>query len=63
MSQRHRLVDDCVRVVRDKDGKPQGITAECTCGWKSGGHFSGMGASAAFMDHQEQAEKQQEDER
>ena len=58
---KHKLVDNCVRVVRDKDGKAQGITARCECGWVSGGHFSGMGASAAFMDHQEQCDKREKD--
>ena len=48
----HRLVDNCVRLER-VDGVATGIAAECICGWKSVGHFSGMGASAAFQDHQE----------
>lgn len=49
----HRLVGDCARVVRDQEGKPKGVIVECICGWKSGGHFSGMGASAAFQDHKD----------
>lgn len=35
------------------EGGGQGITARCTCGWVSAGHFSSMGASAAFLNHQE----------
>lgn len=40
---------------RDLDG----ITARCTCGWVSRGHFTSLAASAAFRDHQEQAAKPQ----
>jgi hypothetical protein len=43
----HRLVDDTL--TRDADG----ITARCTCGWESRGHFSSMAASALFREHQE----------
>jgi hypothetical protein len=44
----HKLVDSCVKADRS------GVTARCSCGWVSGGHFSGAAASAAFMDHQEE---------
>lgn len=38
----------------------QGITARCKCGWVSGGHFTSLAASAAFMDHQESCEAKAE---
>lgn len=40
---------------RDQDG----ITARCTCGWVSRGHFTSLMASAAFREHQEQATRPQ----
>lgn len=49
----HKLVDNTVKVIRDKNGEVRGITAQCSCGWVSAGHFSGMGASAAFQEHKE----------
>jgi hypothetical protein len=36
-----------------------GITAKCTCGWVSRGHFTSLAASAAFRDHVEAAAKPQ----
>lgn len=43
-------------VERDKDGKPQGITARChLCSWTRGRYFSSMAASAAKQDHMESA--------
>ena len=43
----HKLVNDTL--AREREG----IAARCKCGWVSCGHFSSMGASAAFLDHQE----------
>jgi hypothetical protein len=43
----HNLVGDAVEV---RDG---GVHAECSCGWKSGGRFSGLVASALFLEHLE----------
>lgn len=43
----HKLIDNTL--VREAEG----ITARCKCGWVSRGHFSSLGASAAFTDHQE----------
>ena len=45
----HILEAGALSVERD------GIMAKCVCGWISRGHFSSMGASVAFMNHQEQA--------
>jgi hypothetical protein len=47
---KHNLVRGTL-VADDK-----GVVATCTCGWNSGHRFSGLIASAAFMDHQEEAE-------
>lgn len=49
----HQLKDGSL--WRDEDG----ITARCTCGWVSRGHFSSAGASVAFREHQEQAQAPQ----
>jgi hypothetical protein len=46
---KHELKDGTLRVVSG------GIEAECVCGWSSI-HFSSFTASAAFRDHQENAE-------
>jgi hypothetical protein len=35
-----------------------GITARCTCGWVSGGHFSSAAASVAMMDHKDKEASQ-----
>lgn len=43
----HKLVGGTL--TRDRDG----ITARCACDWASGGRFTSLAASAAFMDHQE----------
>jgi len=51
---KHKLVDGCVKV------EAGGIAARCTCGWSSLGHFTGMGASAAFQDHVEEEEAKKE---
>lgn len=44
---KHNLVADTL--TREREG----IAARCECGWKSGGHFSSLGASAAFQEHKE----------
>jgi len=49
----HELVDNTL--IRDANG----ITARCTCGWVSAGHFSALAASAAFHLHQETFAKAQ----
>lgn len=52
----HKLVDGTLK------REDAGITARCECGWVSGGHFTSLGASAAFLDHQEKcAERRRED--
>lgn len=48
----HKLVDNTL--IRSKEG----IDAICTCGWSSRGHFTSLGASSAFQDHQEQVGKE-----
>lgn len=53
----HLLVDNCVT----NEGGGRGITAKCTCGWVSGGHFSSMSASAMFQDHKEHEERVERD--
>lgn len=45
----HKLVNDELAAA-----EPYGVVARCTCGWESI-HFSPAAASAAFMEHQEQA--------
>lgn len=47
-NEKHQLVDKTLVTERG------GITARCVCGWVSSGHFSSLGASAAFQDHKEQ---------
>lgn len=48
----HELVDGSLKVARDDDGKPLGIDAVCTCGWKCR-RFTSLTASVAFRDHQD----------
>lgn len=43
----HNLVGNAVEV---RDG---GCWSECSCGWKSGPRFSGLVASALFLEHLE----------
>ena len=47
----HKLKNNCVVATND------GVEAKCLCGWRSSGHFSGMGASAAFQGHLEDVER------
>lgn len=54
---RHELIDGTL--VHEKG---RGIVARCICGWSSE-HFSSLSASAAFMEHQEEVERQRERER
>lgn len=53
----HQLVGNTLRVEAD------GISAECTCGWKTRGRFSSMVASNAFQDHLDETVAKQENSR
>lgn len=51
MSGIHKLVDGTLYRMKD------GIVATCTCGWTSGPRFTSLTASALFLGHQEEAER------
>jgi hypothetical protein len=46
-------IDGPLKVERNDDGKPLGITVRCACGWVSAGHFTSSAASVALMNHKE----------
>jgi hypothetical protein len=52
----HRLVNDTLVV------EAGGVVARCICGWESGARFTGMVASALFLDHLDKASDGKPDE-
>jgi hypothetical protein len=55
----HKLIGNTLYVEREPDGTAKGIIGRCTCGWNTGYRFTSLTASAAFQDHQEQAQGEQ----
>ena len=53
----HRLVDGTLYVEGEKPNR--GIIGRCTCGWSTGMRITGLAASAAFQDHQDEMKKKE----
>jgi hypothetical protein len=52
----HELVR--LEVVRDpRSNTATGIEAECSCGWKTGPHFSSWIAQVRFQDHKDREDR------